>query len=464
MVGMARGLYYPGMALRLIISVLIAQSVLAWPLDATQPDDRSMDIRERAIRVRSIDPTLEDDDFADLMPLKEAIGDARVVWLGEQSHGEGAAFLAKGRLVRFLHDEMGFDVIVWEAGLASGPLVDEAMRNSHLTAFEAAEKSVFPIWSQSAQVRPTLDYIKESQLTNSPITSAGMDAQLTGMRGGRALERLVEDLYAPTESMPTGVLGFESSMKIFWMTQTIESADALIDNLQFTLGLIESDTELLESHHEAWRIEFVERSIGDAVSFIRTRREIIANNGNATAVDPELLNARDRRMGDNLVFLANEVYPDRKLIVWAATFHGVYNLSKVSYKLQPDLYNTMYAAGITAHRELGDDLYHVAFVAEGGSVQNVFGAGKGALPPKPAGSYEHLLGDIEHPFLFQDLRGLPAKHWLRSETVMAPLGNEPMTAVWPEQFDAVFSIETEFPASRTELHPEGAILTVEHSP
>ncbi|RNC82658.1 MAG: hypothetical protein ED559_13045 [Phycisphaera sp.] len=457
MVGKPEGQYDPGMPSILTIAGLLAALVSSEPT----AEEKARDINQRAVKVFSIDPTLQDDDFVDLKPIADAIGDARVVWLGEQSHGEGAAFLAKGRLVRFLHEEMGFDVLVWESGLASGPLVDEAMRNPELTALEAAEKSVFPIWSDAAQVRPTLEYVKQSHNTDRPLTTAAMDAQLTGLKADRALERLIEDLFAPLGAMPRGILDFESSIRAFWTTQSHDAASTLVEDLGSTQQLLDDARDALLGHHEPWRISYAQRAIGDAISFIKVRREVIANGGNPMAVDKELFNQRDRRMGDNIVFLANEVYPDRKLIVWAATFHGIYDLPSIHYDRDPDLYDVMYAAGMTAHRELGEDLYHIAFVAEGGEVRNVFGNGRGIIPPRPEASYEHAIGNLTHPFLFLDLRGLPEGHWLREKTVMAPLGNEPMTAVWPDQFDAVFSIDREFPASRDALYPEDADITIE---
>lgn len=457
MVGEPTGRYAVGMKLIAFAAALLALSARG----QVTPEEMARGIGDRAVRVASIDPTIEGDDFADLMPLKDAIGEARVVWLGEQSHGEGAAFMAKGRLIKFLHQEMGFDVLVWEAGLASGPLVDEAMRDPEMTAIQAAERSVFPIWSETAQVRPTLEYVKESHATDRPITSAGMDAQLTGMKNDRALERLVVQLFEPTGEMPELVDAIEPRVQAFWRTQSEEDGEALLDVLQQTLDLLDVERERLEQHHEPWRVGFAQRAIGDAMSFVRVRMAVQQAGGRAMDVGMDLLNERDDRMGDNIVFLAEEVYPDRKLIVWAATFHGIYDLAAITFPAQPGMYDTMHAAGMTAHRMLGDDLYHIAFVAEGGEVRNVFGNGQGRLPPRPKGSFEDALTRIEHPFLFMDLRGLPHDHWMYEPTVMAPLGNAPMTAIWPDQFDAVFSIETEFPASRDAMHPEGAVVRVE---
>ena len=57
----------------------------------------------------------EPSDFSDLQGLRAALGPHRVVLLGEHSHGDGAAFAVKSRLVAFLHQNLGFDVLALEA-------------------------------------------------------------------------------------------------------------------------------------------------------------------------------------------------------------------------------------------------------------------------------------------------------------------------------------------------------------
>ncbi len=64
--------------------------------------------------VRSVDPAQADD--SDLKTFAEAIGDARVVALGEQTHGGREEFLLKTRLLKYLHEKMGFDVLLLESG------------------------------------------------------------------------------------------------------------------------------------------------------------------------------------------------------------------------------------------------------------------------------------------------------------------------------------------------------------
>ena len=49
--------------------------------------------------------------------LKKAIGNRRIVALGESTHGSGTYYHLKSELVKYLHQEMGFEVLAMESGL-----------------------------------------------------------------------------------------------------------------------------------------------------------------------------------------------------------------------------------------------------------------------------------------------------------------------------------------------------------
>jgi erythromycin esterase len=148
-----------------------------------QAEDRSARIgwlSRNAVPIRSIDPTIPDDDFADLKPLVAAVGRSRVVVLGEQSHGDGATFLAKGRLIKFLHQRMGFDVLAWEAGLFNCQEMDTAVRNSAASIDDAIRLGIYPIWGWRAQVRPVFEYARSVAGKGRPLEMIGFDHQFFG--------------------------------------------------------------------------------------------------------------------------------------------------------------------------------------------------------------------------------------------------------------------------------------------
>lgn len=140
-------------------------------------------ISTNAIHVRSIDPTTPNDDFADLEPLIAAIGDSRIVVLGEQSHGDEATFLAKGRIIKFLHQKLGFDVLAWEAGLFNCSDMNIALRERALPLEDVMKRGLYPIWAKSPQVRPIFEYARAVVGTPKPLELAGFDHQFSGMGG-----------------------------------------------------------------------------------------------------------------------------------------------------------------------------------------------------------------------------------------------------------------------------------------
>src|SRR5690349_7641461 len=154
------------LALALCLCALIATSL------AHADDETQAWISQHSIRIRSIDAA--DEDFSDLEPLMDAIGSASVVQLGEPSHGAGSSFAAKVRLIEFLHQRMGFDVLVWESGMHGMQRVQSSMRSAE-DAVTAAQKGIFTIWSNTEQVRPLLEYVRASQSSAHPLEMAGFD-------------------------------------------------------------------------------------------------------------------------------------------------------------------------------------------------------------------------------------------------------------------------------------------------
>jgi erythromycin esterase-like protein len=90
---------------RFLVAALL---VLSLPITAVAQTDtlstreKIADLRDQIISLRTVDPA--ETSFSDLMPLKHDIGDRRIVVLGEPTHGDGTAFQAKSRLVKFLHE------------------------------------------------------------------------------------------------------------------------------------------------------------------------------------------------------------------------------------------------------------------------------------------------------------------------------------------------------------------------
>src|ERR1700760_4219569 len=67
--------------------------------------------------------------FADLEPLKTLIGNARIVALGEATHGSREIFQVKHRMLEFLASEMGFTIFSMEANMPEAYRLNDYVLN-----------------------------------------------------------------------------------------------------------------------------------------------------------------------------------------------------------------------------------------------------------------------------------------------------------------------------------------------
>ena len=424
----------------LLLAIALASVAGAGDRGSASVESRVSWLRDNAIALRTIAPA--DDDFSDLRPLAGILAGARVVILGEATHGDGDTFLAKARFVRYLRREMGFDVLVFESGFYDCWKAWKRVRAGEDPA-TAFRESVFRIWTLSAQVQPLIEHFAAEARSEPPLELAGIDPQFTGELAGRFLlddlaglaarvgvppERVKERLAAPLANL------IESRYENGELPDASARA-ALLD----TLAELESRLRRQEKdvpEGAFWRRLLVSTREHAKVSwrmdFSRSVLESPADYG-----------VRERLMGEHLIWLARERFPDRKIVVWMHSGHSSRGQAgiEVPSPVHARLYRTLKSAGAVARDRLGSELYSVGVLAYQGRYATVFQKPIELLQPT-SGSLEDLFHRTGRARAFLDLsRADRLPHWLRQPVIARPIGYKEMRARWREVFDGLLFLD-----------------------
>ena len=166
---------YNGTAKWLILSLAVATVLLWAPQKLSLPKNSTVLLQELAIRsssLRSIDPS--ETDFSDLSGAEHSIQNARVVALGEATHADAATYRATVRFVKFLHERLGFDVLVWEAGILDADCLNQELRDDTVAIRDAAKCLMDDTWASSKAVNPLFQYVRDTWKSPRPLQMAGM--------------------------------------------------------------------------------------------------------------------------------------------------------------------------------------------------------------------------------------------------------------------------------------------------
>lgn len=416
------------------------------------PEEAISWLEDHAIRLQSIDPGQV--EFSDLEALKLVLDGTQVVMLGEQSHGDGATFSAKIRLIKFLHQKMGFDVLAFESGFYD---CRNAWRRMELGEDVHAQfrRCVFGIWTRGRQVQPLIDYLASALDDGSPLELTGFDSQFTG---AASREDLVGELQALVSNLDDPTVGGRELDSFFAFLQRLADGD-----------YVRGNTEKPDSAaQEAFRATAASlgREVASAATvpeptrefWVQLLRSTASHSRSAWDVDysdpgstPEAFGIRDRQMGENLLWLAREKYPARKIIVWAATVHNARNLGEITVadSAVQELYRQFHPMGDYVVEALGAGAYSLGFTAYEGSA-GAAGMEPTELESPTSGSLEDLMARAGLENAIVDFRDPPeGGDWLRTPHISRPLGYSEMEADWGSVMDGMVFTRTMTPSEAT---------------
>ncbi|MGK7397493.1 MAG: carboxypeptidase-like regulatory domain-containing protein [Candidatus Cyclobacteriaceae bacterium M3_2C_046] len=384
------------------------------------------------------------DSLAGIGPLKEVLEDKRIVLLGEQTHGEGSTFDAKVALIKFLHQELGFDIIAFESGLYSNykaAEIDKHQRPQVSTYFE----SVGDVWSDSKQFENLINYIKKTKKTDNPLDIMGFDL----LEGALFKEYYFDDL---TKLFRDNNLQLADSTLIILKDTFFGDVDYVATNSQDSLNFY-SAVQLIEEGFAHLPLTGNAKILHQ--SFLSYLAGVNWAVDNFKGKSYKVQNPRDLQMAKNLVFLTT-LYPDKKIIGWGANYHfanqiQMYHnttLSKqyiskmVEENETQDLDSSLYGAvpmGKILKEHFKEDLYSLAFSSFEGTY-GLMGTEPDTILTPPDGSLEYYLAaeGYDHAFVnfLKDFEG---------NFYSSSLGNLPILAPWQIVFDGHFFIRFSYP-------------------
>jgi protein-L-isoaspartate(D-aspartate) O-methyltransferase len=118
-------------------------------------------------------------DSVDLDPLLERIGDARVVLLGEATHGTSEFYRMRSEITRRLIESRGFSIVAVEADWPDAARIDHYVRDRDVPPAEWQAFARFPTWMwRNREVRELVDWLRAHNIACTPsqrVRFAGLD-------------------------------------------------------------------------------------------------------------------------------------------------------------------------------------------------------------------------------------------------------------------------------------------------
>src|SRR5579871_4274707 len=170
-----RALHTIVLALIVVLSAGLSISAQAQRQSAGDTDKQvAAWVRSHAVKLDTVEAG---HGFADMQPLKKIVGNARIVSLGEATHGSREFFQLKHRMLEFLVTQMGFSVFTIEANMPEAYRLNDYVLNGNGDPAKLLRGMYFWTWD-TEEVLDMIRWMREfNKSGKGRIEFTGFDMQ-----------------------------------------------------------------------------------------------------------------------------------------------------------------------------------------------------------------------------------------------------------------------------------------------
>lgn len=387
--------------------------------------------------IKSITPA--DTNYNDFAVIEKAIGNSRVVMIGEQDHGDGATFFAKSRLIKYLHEKLGFGILAFESDFYSLNRGWELTSSKEYSIDSLIQKNIYPVWTRCHQCSDIFKYLVHQSSTSNSLVISGFDNQLMGSLSQRKLINEINS-FLDTSHLPLFQVEKTKIEFIQNISSLLQYYKGVGEKSSITTNTIKSFIVTIDTTLNQLTGKYSADNFYVALlkSIRGAGRQMIAElNKEHFAADQ----ARDEQMAENLVWLINSKYPNEKIIVWAANSHIMKNYFKSS---KPPSMGYV----VSQTKELKDLTYIIAFTGQSGKSGRI--SSKPYNISNPAkNSLEQWFSEKQFQYAFFDFKTFRNQHPDFHDTFfMKWIHWQNKEADWTKVFDGVFYIRDMYPCDK----------------
>jgi erythromycin esterase len=361
--------------------------------------------------------------------LGRALGDSRVVLLGENGHGVGEFTRAKVQLIEWLHDEHGFDIVAIESGFFECGHVWN--RIEELAPVDALLQCLrYPL--QHAEILPLFELIRADSDSEHPLALAGIDIQAQGF-DSEDRPAVLHDILTPIDpDLASRIAAVDAAL--FLLSSAGGQGDDVyawvLENGETAREAYEAAAAVTQGW-EQWVFRLATGWIDRLAVRARAEAEGIEDR------PARYYEIRDEWMAQAVAALADSMGGEHKIVVYLHNDHARYgNFESGAHSVR--------STGSFLRERYGDEVFSVGFFMGSGVIADNGRNEREVATPAPLG-VESFLGSTPAPASYLVLRGnteVAIREWASSARSYLRMGLTPMSLVPGDEFDALFYIDS----------------------